>query len=85
MGSFIFSGEFPQGMFIAVSDSSEEILRFDLNAVAFGVISRRASYFDYDGNTYQGVNKLTEALRNDEALIEKLKKEIISLAGVKND
>ena len=33
LGSFIFSGEFPQGMFIAVSDSSEEILRFDLNAV----------------------------------------------------
>lgn len=78
---FYFSDNNSAGVQKFYNDNIKEVI---LNAVAFGVINRRASYFDYDGNTYQGVLKLTDALRNDEELIKKLKKEILNLAGAKN-
>lgn len=78
---FYFSDTNSAGVKRFFNDNIKEVI---LNAVAYGVIKRRASYFDYDGNTYQGVLKLTEALRNNNELIEKLKNEILTLAGAKN-
>lgn len=49
-------------------------------AVEWGVIERAGSWFMYGDQKYQGMNALITALKDDEALIERLKKEIKTLS-----
>ena len=43
------------------------------------------SAIEYDGQKYQGMNNLVNALKDNSDLIEKLKKEVIFLATRKSD
>ena len=64
------------------NDNYKEII---VCAVEWGVIERTGSWFVYDGQKYQGMNNLVNALKDNADLIEKLKKEVIFLATRKSD
>lgn len=64
------------------NDYIKEII---MSAVAFGIIERKGAYFFYGEDRYQGIIKLTEALRTDEVLVDRIKEEVLRLSGVRNE
>ena len=64
------------------NDNYKEII---ILAVEWGVIERTGSWFVYNGQKYQGMTKLVDALKGDPALIEKLKEEVLFLSTRKSD
>ena len=64
------------------NDTYKEVI---VSAVEWGVIERAGSWFMYDGQKYQGMNSLVNALKSDSSLIEKLKEEVIYLSTRKSD
>ena len=51
--------------------------------MAWGLIQKRGAWFSYNGQKYQGVPALTEALRNDEKLFDELYKEVFKMTSQK--
>ena len=64
------------------NDNYKEVI---VSAVEWGVIERTGSWFVYDSQKYQGMPALVTALREDSALIEKLKKDVMFLSTRKGD
>ena len=79
---FYFSDNNNAGIPEFFNDNYKEII---VCAVEWGVIDRTGSWFVYNGQKYQGMNNLVSALKEDPALIEKLKEEVIFLATRKSD
>ena len=79
---FYFSDNNNAGIPEFFNDNYKEII---VCAVEWGVIDRTGSWFVYNGQKYQGMNNLVNALKEDEALIEKLKEEVIFLSTRKSD
>lgn len=84
------TGEFD---FYFSSDNKAEIKEFYMDnikevivsAVEWGVIERTGAWFVYNGNKYQGMQSLVDALRSDENLIDELKEKILFLATKKGE
>lgn len=64
------------------NDNIKEII---ISAVEWGVIERAGAWFVYKEQKYQGMVKLIEALKQDAALVEELKNQIIVFANRKSD
>ena len=79
---FYFSGDNNAGIPEFFNDNYKEII---VCAVEWGVIDRTGSWFVYNGQKYQGMNNLVNALKEDSTLIEKLKQEVLFLATRKSD
>ena len=79
---FYFSDDNNAGIPEFFNDNYKEII---VCAVEWGVIDRTGSWFVYNGQKYQGMTNLVAALKEDPALIEKLKEEVIFLATRKSD
>lgn len=79
---FYFSSDNNAGIPEFFNDNYKEII---VCAVEWGVIERTGSWFVYDGQKYQGMNNLVNALKSDKSLIDKLKQEVLFLATRKGD
>ena len=79
---FYFSDNNNAGISEFFNDNYKEII---VCAVEWGVIDRTGSWFVYNGQKYQGMNNLVNALKEDASLIEKLKEEVLFLATRKSD
>ena len=51
--------------------------------IEWGLIQKSGAWFSYNGQKYQGVPALTEALRNDEKLFDELYKEVFKMTSQK--
>ena len=70
------------GIPVFFNDENKEII---MSAVEWGLIEKAGAWFNYEDTKYQGLAKLLEAMTNDEALVEEMKKKIMYLAYRKND
>ena len=79
---FYFSSDNNAGINEFFNDNYKEII---VCAVEWGVIERAGSWFMYDNQKYQGMNNLVTALKENPALIDKLKEEVVFLSTRKAD
>lgn len=70
------------GIPVFYNDEHKEVI---MAAVEWGLIEKAGAWFNYDGNKYQGLSKLLEAMVEDEELVREMKKKIITLAYRKHD
>lgn len=70
------------GIPVFFNDEHKEII---VSAVEWGIIEKAGAWFNYDGNKYQGLSKLLEAMTEDKKLVEEMKKKVIYLAYRRND
>ena len=59
------------------NDNIQEII---VLGVDWGIIERKGAWFIYNEQRYQGLDNLVEALRNDSAIVDDIKKQVLSLS-----
>lgn len=64
------------------NDNMKEVI---LNAVLYDVIKRKGAYYTYGDLQFKGSANLIETLKNDTALVEDLKKEVMRVAFLRNE
>ena len=64
------------------NDNMKEVI---LNAVLYDVIKRKGAYYTYGDLQFKGSANLIETLKNDIALVEELKKEVMRVAFLRNE
>lgn len=64
------------------NDNMKEVI---LNAVLYDVIKRKGAYYTYGDLQFKGSANLIETLKNDTALVEELKKEVMRVAFLRNE
>lgn len=78
----LYFAENEAGVPVYFNDNTKEIIQ---NAVLYGLITQKGAYYYYGDNSYQGIAKLVESLKQDTKLTERLKADILKLVDIHND